>query len=68
MGGIDLIVYRGERTDIFGHSYFTTNPRVSSDLIQMLRYGKKIGEPGRELVSTGLVSWAFPGEAVRNAR
>jgi esterase/lipase superfamily enzyme len=68
MGGIDLIVYRGERTDIFGHSYFTTNPRVSSDLIQMLRYGKKIGEPGRELVSTGLVSWTFPGEAVRNAR
>lgn len=43
---IDTIVYEGERTDAFGHSYFSTNPRVSSDVIQLLRYGKKPGEPG----------------------
>jgi esterase/lipase superfamily enzyme len=58
---LDLIVYEGERTDVFGHSYFSTNPRVSSDVIQLLRYGKKPGEPGRELERVGPVVWRFPG-------
>jgi esterase/lipase superfamily enzyme len=57
---LDIIVHEGERTDIFGHSYFTTNPRVSSDVIQLLRYGKKPGEPGRELEQVGPVVWRFP--------
>jgi esterase/lipase superfamily enzyme len=56
----DLISYEGERTDLFGHSYFTTNPMVSSDLIQLIRYGKRVGEPGRDLVKTGRVTWKFP--------
>jgi len=60
LGRIDLISYEGERTDRFGHSYFTSNPDVSSDLIQMLRYGKNLGEPGRQLVRTGPVTWKFP--------
>ena len=47
LGSIDLIVYEGKRTDAFGHSYFTTNPRVSSDVVQLLRYGTRLGEPGR---------------------
>jgi esterase/lipase superfamily enzyme len=57
---IDLISYEGERTDWFGHSYFTTNPQVSSDLIQLIRYGTRLGEPGRELIRTGPVTWRFP--------
>jgi esterase/lipase superfamily enzyme len=61
-GRSDLISYQGERTDFFGHSYFTTNPQVSSDLIQLIRYGKQLGEPGRELIKTGRVTWRFPGE------
>jgi esterase/lipase superfamily enzyme len=60
MGKIDLIVYEGERTDAFGHSYFTTNPRVSSDVIAMLRYRKKLGDPGRELLRSGPMVWKFP--------
>lgn len=60
VGRIDLISYQGRRTDLFGHSYFTTNPQVSSDLIQLIRYGKRLGEPGRELLKTGPVTWAFP--------
>ncbi|RDE49421.1 MAG: alpha/beta hydrolase [Candidatus Accumulibacter meliphilus] len=59
-GRIDLISYEGERTDRFGHSYFTTSPEVSSDLIELIRYGKQLGEPGRELIKTGRVSWVFP--------
>ena len=60
LGKVDLITYEGDRTDLFGHSYFTTNPQVSSDLIAMLRYGKRLGEPGRELIQTGKVTWKFP--------
>lgn len=60
VGRLYLISYLGERTDTFGHSYFTTNPEVSSDLIQMIRYGKELGEPGRELIQTSLVTWQFP--------
>jgi esterase/lipase superfamily enzyme len=62
LGNIDIIVYDGKRTDAAGHSYFTTNPRVSSDVMQLLRYGKKPGEPGRELEQMGPVVWRFPSE------
>jgi len=57
---VDLISYEGQRTDLFGHSYFTTNPEVSSDLIELIRHGKRLGEPGRRLVRTGPVTWRFP--------
>jgi esterase/lipase superfamily enzyme len=63
LGRMDMISYLGERTDFFGHSYFTSNPQVSSDLIQLVRYGKKLGEPGRQLVKTGPISWTFPSES-----
>ena len=62
VGRIDLISYEGKRTDLFGHSYFTTNPQVSSDLIELIRYDKQLGEPGRELIKTGRVTWEFPVE------
>jgi esterase/lipase superfamily enzyme len=65
VGRIDLISYQGKRTDLFGHSYFTTNPRVSSDLIKLLRYNKQLGEPGRELIKTGRVTWEFPVDGSR---
>jgi esterase/lipase superfamily enzyme len=64
---VDIIVFEGRRTDAFGHSYFTTNPRVSSDVIQLLRYGKKPGEPGRELERVGPVVWRFPRRDVVDA-
>lgn len=59
-GRIHLISYEGKRTDLFGHSYFTTNPQVSSDLIELIRYRKQLGEPGRKLIKTGRVTWRFP--------
>ena len=45
---VDIIQVRGT-TDFFGHSYFTSNPHVSADLIAMLRYGLRPNEPGRPL-------------------
>jgi esterase/lipase superfamily enzyme len=62
LGRVDLISYEGPRTDFFGHSYFTSNPEVSSDLIELIRYGKRLGEPGRQLIRTGPVTWKFPVE------
>ena len=59
---VDVVVYEGKRTDTFGHSYFTTNPRVSSDVIQLLRFRKKPGEPGRELLQVGPIVWKFPAD------
>jgi esterase/lipase superfamily enzyme len=57
---VDIIVYEGKRTDKHGHFYFTTNPRVSSDVIQLLRYGKKPSDAGRGLVKVGPIVWKFP--------
>lgn len=59
LGRIDLVTFTGERTDLFGHSHFTTNPKVSSDLVQLIRFGKAPGDPGRNLLRTGTVTWEF---------
>jgi esterase/lipase superfamily enzyme len=59
LGRIDLVTFTGERTDLFGHSYFTTNPKVSSDLVQLIRFGKAPGDPGRDLLRTGTATWEF---------
>jgi esterase/lipase superfamily enzyme len=58
-GRFDLIVYEGERTDAFGHSFFTSNPVVSSDLVQLIRFGKRPGDPERSLRRVGPVTWLF---------
>jgi esterase/lipase superfamily enzyme len=59
LGRVDLISYQGARTDFFGHSYFTSTPQVSSDLIELIRYGKRLGQPGWQLIRTGPVTWRF---------
>jgi esterase/lipase superfamily enzyme len=63
LGRVDLITFTGERTDLFGHSYFTTNPKVSSDLVQLIRFGKKPSDPGRDLLRTGPATWEFRADA-----
>jgi len=45
---VDIIEVRGT-TDFFGHTYFISNPKVSGDIIAMLRYGLRPNEPGRPL-------------------
>ena len=58
-GRFELIVYEGKRTDAFGHGFFTTNPLVSSDLVQLIRFGKRPGDTGRPLRQVGSVTWVF---------
>jgi esterase/lipase superfamily enzyme len=62
-GFLDFVIYEGKRTDWFGHSYFHTNPEVSSDLVQLIRYDKKPGEPGRALEKIGPAVWRLPETA-----
>ena len=61
-GDIDVIQVRG-RTDLFGHSYFTSKPEVSADLIAMLRYGLRPNEPGRPLEEIERPFWRVPTAA-----
>jgi esterase/lipase superfamily enzyme len=46
---LDVIQVPPTRTDSHGHGYFTTNPVVSSDIVSLIRYGRKPGDPGRAL-------------------
>jgi len=59
-GGLDVVLVKGPRTDRFGHSYFVSNPDVSSDIIQLVRYGRKPGEPGRPLEKIASSVWKIP--------
>jgi esterase/lipase superfamily enzyme len=60
VGKVDIIVYEGKKTDRFGHSYFTSNPRVSADLVELVRNGTPPGAPGRPLIRSGKITWVFP--------
>ena len=55
-GEVDIIQVRGS-TDPFGHSYFVSNPEVSSDIVAMVRYGLKPNEPGRPLTEVVRPFW-----------
>jgi esterase/lipase superfamily enzyme len=65
VGNVDIIVYEGKRTDFFGHSYFTSNPRVSADLIELIRNGTAPDGPARSLTRSGKIVWEFPEEPRR---
>jgi len=59
LGFLDVIQVRA-KTDLFGHSYFRSNPEVSSDLIAMLRYGLGPNDPGRPLELVEKPFWRLP--------
>ncbi|WP_346014657.1 alpha/beta hydrolase [Thiocystis violacea] len=71
-GRLDLIAYEGKRTDFFGHSYFTTNPAVSSIASlhheadgEVLVYPASGSLPGRWDRSGGLVHLVDSGNRAR---
>jgi esterase/lipase superfamily enzyme len=61
-GLVDFIEVNGT-SDMFGHGYFLSNPAVSSDLVAMIRYGLKPGDPGRPLVEIKGPFWRLGGAA-----
>jgi esterase/lipase superfamily enzyme len=62
LGILDMIQVGGT-TDFFGHGYFHSNPRASSDLIAMLRYGLQPNQPGRPLEEIKRPFWRILPEA-----
>jgi esterase/lipase superfamily enzyme len=66
-GLVDFIEVNGT-TDMFGHGYFLSNPAVSSDLVAMIRYGLKPGDPGRPLTEIRGPFWRLGGSATANAQ
>jgi esterase/lipase superfamily enzyme len=59
LDAVNIIQVRGA-TDFFGHSYYTSNPWVSADMIAMLRYGLRPNEPGRPLEQISGSFWKVP--------
>lgn len=60
-GNFTVVNFKGSPDSTgFGHDYFRTNPSVSSDLVLLLRYGLKPGEPGRPLEALGFKFWRVP--------
>ena len=57
---VNVIQAPRKRMDFFGHSYFSNNPAVSSDLVALIRYGLKPTDSRRALrpVAPPLV-WAI---------
>jgi esterase/lipase superfamily enzyme len=53
---VDVVAVSGT-TDPFGHSYFTSNPEVSADLIALIRYHLRPNEPGRPLIEVSRPLW-----------
>jgi esterase/lipase superfamily enzyme len=56
---VDFVQVRGH-SDFFEHGYFISNPEVSSDIIAMVRYGLKPGQPGRPLEEIDGPFWRVP--------
>ncbi|HEY1435962.1 MAG TPA: alpha/beta hydrolase [Casimicrobiaceae bacterium] len=62
LDAVDIIEVIGT-TDFFGHRYFVSNPKVSADIIAMLRYGLRPNEPGRPLEHIAGPFWRVPAES-----
>lgn len=68
LGVFDVIQVTGSKCFIC-HNYFETDPRVSSDLIAMLRYGLKPNDPGRPLIEIAKpFFWRVPTSANPSSR
>jgi esterase/lipase superfamily enzyme len=57
---VDLIEV-DQDTGAFGHGYFLSNPAVGSDLVALIRYRLKPGDPGRPLVQISKAFWRIAG-------
>ena len=60
LSNVDLIVNEGKRTAFYGHSCFASNPRVSADLIELMRNGTPPGAPGRPLLGSDKSNSVLP--------
>ena len=62
VGRVDVVDAR-VKTGFLGHSYYHSNPAVSSDLMLTLRYGAEAGSPQRPLKEVAPNYWVLDNEA-----
>jgi esterase/lipase superfamily enzyme len=55
-GFVDFISFSGS-TNFLSHNYFLSDPRVSADIVGLIRYRLKAGDPGRPLVEIKRPFW-----------
>jgi esterase/lipase superfamily enzyme len=65
---VSVVNFDEQHSSGYGHDYFRTNAAVSSDLVLMIRYGLKPGDPGRPLEHIGLNFWRVPEGYPANAK
>jgi esterase/lipase superfamily enzyme len=58
--GFTSIIQVTDISGFIGHSYFVSDPRVSSDLVSVVRYGLGPGDPGRALEEISRPFWKIP--------
>jgi hypothetical protein len=63
MLGLFEVIEVRETNCFICHSYFVSNPRVSADIIAMLRYGLAPNAPGRPLIEVQKPLWQVPTDA-----
>lgn len=55
-GAVDFIAFKDSKS-FLGHNYFLSDPRVSADIVGLIRYRLKAGDPGRPLVEIKRPFW-----------
>lgn len=67
-GAVDFIAFK-DSNSFLGHNYFLSDPRVSADIVGLIRYQLKAGDPGRPLVEIRRPFWeiANRSEVVKRA-
>ena len=56
IGLADFIEYEGDGGS-FGHAYFLSDPNVNADLVGLIRYGLKAGDPRRPIAEIKRPFW-----------
>jgi esterase/lipase superfamily enzyme len=57
VAGFAAFIQVTDTLDFIGHSYFVSDPAVSSDLVSLIRYGLEPGDPGRPLEEVSKPFW-----------
>jgi esterase/lipase superfamily enzyme len=60
LAGFATFVQVTNTPGLIGHSYFISDPAVSSDLVAVIRYGLGPGDPGRPLDEISRPYWKIP--------
>ncbi len=61
-GAVDFIAFK-DSSNFLGHNYFLSDPRVSADIVGLIRYGLKAGDPRRPLVEVKRPFWEISNGA-----